>query len=307
MTPVRDPTPFRRHGGNPILSPADWPYPVNTVFNAGAVEHEGETLLLVRIEDRAGASHLCAARSRDGLGDWRVDSQPTLSPSPDHPEEIWGVEDPRINRLDEIDRYAVTYTAYSPSGPGVSLATTSDFRSFERLGMVFCPENKDAALLPGRVDGRWWMLPRPVAGGVADIWLSASTDLVHWGEHRVVMRARSGPYWDAGKIGLSAQPIRTDGGWLVLYHGVKQTVSGGIYRQGLALLDLERPWQVLARTPEWIFAPNEPFERTGDVGNVVFCCGWTLHGDEVRMYYGGADTCMCVATASLGELLDLLR
>ena len=298
---------FRRHSANPILKPADWPYPVNTVFNAGATEHDGETLLLARVEERSGVSHLCAARSKDGVGDWRVDAAPTLAPSPDHPEEAWGIEDPRISRLDEIDRFAITYTAYSPSGPGVSLATTEDFRSFERLGMVFCPENKDAAVLPGRAGGRWWMLHRPVAGGVADIWLSASTDLVHWGEHRVVLRARSGPYWDAGKIGLSAQPLRTGAGWLVLYHGVKRTVSGGIYRQGLALLDLERPWRVLARTGDWIFAPTEPYERTGDVGNVVFCCGWTLRGDEVRMYYGGADTCMAVAMASLEDLLGVLE
>jgi len=297
---------FRRHDANPILRPSDWPYPVNTAFNAGATEHDGETLLLVRVEDRAGVSHLCAARSKDGLGDWRVDPEPTLAPSPERSEEVWGIEDPRISRLDEISRYAVTYTAYSPSGPGVSLATTEDFRSFERLGMVFCPENKDAALLPGRVDGRWWMLHRPVAGGVADVWLSASTDLVRWGEHRVLLRARSGPYWDAGKVGLSAQPLRTEAGWLVLYHGVKRTVSGGIYRQGLALLDLDRPWRVLARTGEWVFAPEEPYERTGDVDNVVFCCGWTQRGGEVRMYYGGADTCMAVATASLEELLGAL-
>ncbi len=168
------------------------------------------------------------------------------------------------------------------------------------------PENKDAALFDRRVDGDFWLIHHPVAGSAANIWVSRSRDLVHWGRHQVLLRARSGPYWNAGKIGLSAPPLRTDAGWLMLYHGVKQSCFGAIYRQGLALLDLDDPLRVLGRTKEWIFAPHEGYERSGDVGNVVFSCGWTLVDGDVRMYYGGADTCMAVATAPLDALLATL-
>lgn len=300
---------FVRHPDSPILTARGWPYPVNTVFNAAAALLDGETVLLCRVEDRSGVSHLGLARSADGVGGWRVDAAPALVPSPDRPEEQWGVEDPRVTWLEDEDRFAVAYTAYSPDGPLVSLALTRDFRSWERLGPVLPPENKDAALLPLRFNGRYAMLHRPVPamGSGAHIWLSYSPDLRHWGDHHSLLRARSGPYWDAGKIGLSAQPLHTDRGWLVLYHGVKQTCSGAIYRQGLALLDLNDPRRVLSRTSEWVFSPQEPWERTGDVGNVVFCCGWILVGDEVRMYYAGADTCMALATAPLSDVLGALE
>lgn len=294
---------FQRHPANPILHASDWPYPVNAVFNAAATVHAGETLLLVRVEDRTGASHLTAARSADGLTGWRIDPAPALAPSGEHPEEIWGLEDPRVTWLEARGCHAVAYTGYSPAGPGVCLATTTDFRRFERLGLILCPENKDAALFPRRFDGRWRILHRPVSGESADIWISASPDLAHWGDHRVLLRARSGPFWDAGKIGLSAPPLLTPEGWLLLYHGVKDTCFGSVYRQGLALLDRDDPTRVLGRTRSWVFAPRAPYERSGDVGNVVFSCGWTLDGDEVRLYYGGADTCMAVATAPLGRLL----
>jgi len=296
---------FIRHPDNPILTGEHWPYLVNTVFNAAAADLDGETLLLVRVEDRSGVSHLTVARSADGIHDWRIEQQPALAPSPDHPEEQWGVEDPRATWLEELGRFAVTYTAYSPPGPLVALATTADFRTWERIGPVLPPENKDAALLPQRFDGRWAMLHRPVTSmeSGAHIWLSFSPDLRHWGDHRPLLLARTGPYWDAGKIGLSAQPLRTERGWLLLYHGVKHTCFGSIYRQGLALLDLQDPRTVLGRTHEWVFSPFESYERSGDVGNVVFACGWMLAGDEVRLYYAGADTCMAVATAPLDQVL----
>jgi predicted GH43/DUF377 family glycosyl hydrolase len=300
---------FSRHSANPILTPERWPYPANTVFNAAAALHDGETALLVRVEDRRGISHLTVARSKDGVSGWAVDSAPAMEPSADHPEEVWGVEDPRLTWLEDEKCFVVAYTAYSEVGPQVALARTKDLRTFERIGTVLPPENKDAALFPKKIGGNYAILHRPVtrmAGG-AHIWISTSPDLVHWGRHRVLLKARSGPFWDAEKIGLSAQPLETQDGWLILYHGVKNTCFGSIYRQGLALLDLETPTKVLGRSDEWIFAPVTDYERSGDVGNVVFSCGWTVVGDEVRLYYGGADTCMAIATASLQELLDSLK
>jgi len=297
---------FQRHKGNPILSINQWHYPANSVFNCGATLLNGETILLVRVEDRRGISHLTVARSRNGVSDWQIDPNPTLLPDTEHhPEEIWGIEDPRITYLEDIKEYAIAYTAYSRGGPLVSLAKTSDFVKFERLGTIMPPEDKDAALFPVRFQGRWAMLHRPVSAissTGAHIWISFSPDLRHWGDHRIVIPAREGGWWDANKIGISPQPIQIPEGWLILYHGVRKTVGGVIYRLGMALLDSEDPSRLLRRSDEWIFGPLENYEREGDVDDVVFPCGWTVRDDMVHLYYGGADTCIALATAKLSDL-----
>jgi len=305
---------FQRYPENPILTASAWPYAANSVFNPGATRlQNGETLLLARVEDRRGVSHFTAARSADGITNWRVDPVPTMPPLPDeHPEELWGIEDPRITWLAEIERYAITYTAFSRNGPLVALALTADFHTFERRGPLMPPEDKDAALFPRRFGGRWALIHRPVPnswGSKANIWLSFSPDLRHWGDHRMLLEARDGAYWDAGKIGLSPPPIETAEGWLIIYHGVRHTPAGAIYRLGLALLDRDDPRIVLRRGVEWVLGPEEPYELTGDVANVVFPCGVVLDeaGSEVRMYYGAADTSIALATAKVADLLDWLR
>jgi predicted GH43/DUF377 family glycosyl hydrolase len=193
----------------------------------------------------------------------------------------------------------------------VSLASTKDFNSFQRIGPVMPPEDKDAAVFPRRFDGRYAMIHRPVAtgSGGAHIWLSFSPDLTHWGDHHVLLNARRGSWWDANKIGLSPPPLETPDGWLLLYHGVRHTPGGCIYRLGLALLDLDQPWHVLHRSDDWIFAPELPYEQHGDVSGVVFPCGWILDDRTgvVHMYYGGADSCIALATANLADLLDYIR
>ena len=232
---------------------------------------------------------------------------PTFAPSPAHPEEVWGIEDPRITWLDELKEWAITYTAFSSGGPLVSLATTKDFKKFSRLGPVMPPEDKDAAIFPVKINGLWAMLHRPVVGFPhieGHIWLSFSPNLKHWGEHHILLRARQGSWWDASKIGLSAPPIQTKHGWLILYHGVRTTASGSIYRLGLALLDLEKPVKVLRRSDEWVFGPKASYEREGDVDDVVFPCGWTAQDGTVYMYYGAADSCIALATAKLKDLID---
>jgi predicted GH43/DUF377 family glycosyl hydrolase len=302
---------LKRYEANPILTHHNWPYPINAVFNPGATMVNGQHLLLARVEDRLGFSHLCAARSPNGLTDWKIDPLPTFTPKPEgYPEETWGIEDPRITWLEDLGLWVVTYTAYSDVGPLVSLASTKDFANFQRLGCVMPPEDKDAAIFPVKFNGRYAMLHRPVPsieGSGKHIWISFSPDLKHWGDHQVVLTARNGGWWDANKIGLSTPPLETSEGWLILYHGVKETVSGSIYRLGLALLDREDPSRVLKRTDQWIFGPEEPYERSGDVGNVVFPCGWILKGDELRVYYGGADSCVAIAIARLSDVLDFLR
>ncbi len=304
---------LRRYEGNPILTTADWPYPANSVFNAGAtLLRSGETLLLVRVEDRRGISHLTVARSRDGITNWQIDPQPTLRPDPEHyPEEVWGIEDPRITWIEELGCYAITYTSFSTSGPLVSLALTSDFRHFERRGVIMPPEDKDAALFPRRFDGRWALIHRPISTYPtlrANIWISFSPDLKHWGDHTVLLEARQGAWWDATKIGLSPPPIETPKGWLIIYHGVRMTPAGCLYRLGLALLDLEDPRHVIRRSDEWIFGPDAPYERVGDVADVVFPCGAILdpRTGELRLYYGAADTSIALAIGHISEILDWL-
>jgi predicted GH43/DUF377 family glycosyl hydrolase len=299
---------FVRSERNPILTAADWPYPVHTVFNAGAtLLPDGTTLLLCRVEDRRGLSHLCAARSADGVRGWVIDPQPTLQSDPlNHPEELWGVEDPRITFVPELGKYAIAYTAFGKGGPGVSLALTADFVTFERYGLVMQPDDKDAALLPRRINGRFALVHRPIADSGAHVWISYSPDLRNWGGHQLMLPARRGGWWDANKVGLSPPLIETDRGWLMLYHGVRSNAAGSLYRLGVALFDLERPEQLLLRGDEWIFGPEAEYETTGDVNNVTFPCGYTLRGDTLNLYYGAADTCIAMATGSVASILQWL-
>jgi predicted GH43/DUF377 family glycosyl hydrolase len=250
------------------------------------------------------------ARSVNGIDNWQIDSRPTFAADPiNFPEELWGVEDPRITYVEELKKYAIVYTAYTRDGPGVSLALTEDFSQFERLGVIMAPEDKDAALLPHRIDGQWALIHRPVSAPRAHMWISFSENLYHWGRHKLMLEARRGAWWDANKIGLSPPPILTAKGWLVIYHGVRQTAAGAIYRLGLALFDLMNPEVCLKRGDEWIFGPEETYERRGDVDNVVFPCGTTIapDGDTVRLYYGAADTSIAMATGSIQAMLLALE
>jgi predicted GH43/DUF377 family glycosyl hydrolase len=226
----------------------------------------------------------------------------------EYPEEIWGIEDPRITYVPELGQYAIAYTSFARGGPGVSLAMTRDFKSFERYGVIMTPEDKDAALLPRKLGGRWALIHRPMTTLGAHIWISYSPDLRHWGSHKVMLAARRGGWWDANKIGLCSPPIETAQGWLVLYHGVRQTAAGGIYRLGVALFDLDEPDVCRKRGDSWIFGPEAPYEREGDVNNVVFPCGQTIgaDGDTIHLYYGAADECVAMATGSIRTLLAWL-
>jgi predicted GH43/DUF377 family glycosyl hydrolase len=300
---------FDRNPANPLLTAADWPYQVNAVFNPAAAQVNGETVLLARVEDRRGISHLTVARSANGVDGWSIESEPLLGPEAGIESEQWGFEDPRVVWIDELGRWVITCTAYGPAGPAVFLALTEDFRTVERYGIIRHPEDKNAALLPYRIDGRWVLLHRPkteFGGGHGEILLSRSDDLVSWSAPEQVLRPRSGAWWDSLRIGIGPPPLRTEHGWLLIYHGVKDTVAGEIYRVGLALLDLDEPTRVLRRLPDWLLAPLAPYERSGDVPNVVFPCGLVhdVGSGDLRLYYGAADSSICLATARLSDLVD---
>ena len=302
---------FKRHPANPILSADEWPYPIHSVFNPGATKlADGRTLLLCRCEDHRGLSHLCKAVSNDGISDWKIDQSPTFQHDPErYPEEIWGIEDPRITYVPDLDAFIIAYTAFGKVGPGVALAKTKDFVTFERLGLTMQPDDKDAALFPRKFDGNFRLIHRPMSSEGADLWVTQSPDLKTWGRPKLMLRARRGAWWDANKIGLSPPPIETDEGWLILYHGVRTHASGSLYRLGAALFDQNRPEIPILRGASWIMGPEEPYERMGDVANVVFPCGYTIGDDHdtLNLYYGAADTSVCLAIGSIREILNWLN
>jgi predicted GH43/DUF377 family glycosyl hydrolase len=202
-----------RSSSNPLITVLDLPYQANAVFNAGAADLGDEILLLLRVESCSGRSHLIAARSRDGVSEWRVEETALLHPAQGFPYEANGVEDCRITWMEDLDAWGIAYTAYSPYGPGVAIATTSDFRTAKRIGMVMPPEDKNAALFPCKFNGLHAMFHRPSVGGGA-VWISYSPDLVFWGKAEMVIPVRGGPWWDATRVGggMAGDLPRSQGG-----------------------------------------------------------------------------------------------
>ncbi len=294
-----------RYLGNPILTAREVPFRVNSIFNAGAVKANGRYILLCRVEMPDGLSSLVVARSNDGYH-FTPDDKPTLTPQ-DHRDFYdyvrWGIEDPRITQID--DRFYILYTGYSENEPVVMLAVTEDFKEFELLGPVTEPVNKDAVLFPQKINGFYWKIDRPqISKYAGDMWINRSPDLLHWGQPRRLISRRK-PLWDGDKIGASTPPVKTDKGWLMLYHGVRTIGTSMLYRQGVLLLDLNDPTRVLGRSRYPVLSPETAYERSGDVPNVIFSTGWIVEPDgEVKIYYSGADTNICLATTTVDFLLQ---
>ncbi|HUS92769.1 MAG TPA: glycoside hydrolase family 130 protein [Phycisphaerae bacterium] len=289
---------------NPIITLRDVPYRCNTVFNGTPVKLDGQYVMIVRIEGQQGYSCFALARSRDGVH-FEVEDEPCLRPADSGPFQRWelnGIEDPRVTLLE--GNYYVLYTAVGGNGHRIALARTEDFRTYERIALISGPGNKDGVLFPQKVGGLYARLDRPFGHGIGSIWVSYSPDLIHWGRSELAFRPRP-RYWDSYRIGASAPPILTDQGWLEIYHGVKMTSAGPIYRIGTAMLDRDNPARVIGRCLAPVLSPREEYERIGDVGNVVFACGAIVEDDgEVKVYYGAADTSICVATARIEEIIE---
>lgn len=297
---------FVRDAHNPILKSSDWPYLINAVFNPGATIFDGKVLLLVRVEDRRGFSHLVPVYSKDGITGWDVHEKETLYSDGELGEEEAGLEDPRIVYLPSLKEYVITYTAFTYGGATVSLATTKDFKSYNKIGPLVPPEDKDAAIFPKLFNNRFLLIHRPIVRGAAHIWICSSPDLKHWGEHSILITARPG-MWDCHRVGLGPPPIETEEGWLMLYHGVRTTTAGAIYRVGAALLDKDNPQRVIARSKSWLFGPEADYENRGDVPGVIFPTGAIVRDGILYMYYGAADTTVCLATAKIKDICDFLK
>lgn len=346
--------PTVRFAENPVVTPAMVPpsrpdFEVTCAFNAGVAVYQGETLLLLRVAERAigdattvrvpvlncrddvpcleivafdradptidfhdprvitfpggmlltTISHLRIARSKDGRH-FTVDPMPALFP--DRPSEAWGLEDPRITEIDGT--YYIAYKSVAPTGITTSLAVTRDFMHFEKKGIIFCPENLDVCIFPEQVGGRYVALHRPVPRMIGDpnMWVAYSSDLLQWGDHHFLMGVQPGR-WDSGRIGGGAIPIKTERGWLAIYHGA---THDDVYCLGAVLLDLDTPHRIIARGSMPLLAPEAPYETQGFLNNVIFSCGAVVDGDRVTVYYGAADWVMAAADFSLQEILDSL-
>ncbi len=298
-----------RYGGNPVI-PRDIIPCANSVFNSAVVPF-GQTFAGVfRVDDTTRNMRLHAGRSRDGLH-FEIDPEPIR----------WRCEDPEIGRFVEAydprvvrleGRYHVTW-CNNYHGYTIGMGWTDDFKTFHQMENSFLPFNRNGVLFPRKIQGDYVMLSRPSDTGhtpFGDIFLSRSTDLVHWGRHRHVMSPKKDRgTWQSTKIGAGPVPIETTEGWLLIYHGVLTSCNGFVYSMGAALLDLDQPWKVLYRTRPYLLNPRMSYECVGDVPNVVFPCAALSDAEtgRIAIYYGAADTVTGLAFCQVDELIDFIR
>jgi predicted GH43/DUF377 family glycosyl hydrolase len=286
---------FERYAVNPVLLPNPFhAWEALNVFNCAVVRHNGLFHMLYRAQGVAYRSSIGYAVSLDGF-DWSRLDKPVLTYGGEF--ETRGVEDPRVTPID--GEFYMTYTGYSVHGTRASIAKSSNLIAWERLGVALPDEdNKDHALLAEKIGGRYCMFHRREP----DIWVAYSHDLLHWTDHRRVFGPRPG--WESLKVGISGPPLKTAEGWLLVYHGVDDE---RFYRQGVALLDVEDPTRVLSRPAGCVLEPREPWEHLVDVPHVVFSCATLQVGDELWIYYGGADRAIGQASCPMNEVMSFLR
>ncbi len=296
---------IERYPDNPILTSKDVPYPVATVHNAAVVKHQGLYIMIFRSHRLNGRSILGIAESADGYR-FKVRNEPFMTPANEgvfKKYESFGIEDPRVIFMD--GEYLITYSAYSKYGVRIGLAKTKDFKTVERFSLITESDYRNVVIFPEKFNGLYARLDRPHSEiSPWSIWISYSPDLKYWGESKLIMKPLQ-YHWDEMKIGPGAPPIKTARGWLSIYHGVFPTMDGSVYRLGVALHDLKDPSKMIAVGDEWILQPEEVYEITGYVHNVVFTCGAVPEDDgSVKIYWGGADKVMCMGTANLEALVD---
>jgi beta-1,4-mannooligosaccharide/beta-1,4-mannosyl-N-acetylglucosamine phosphorylase len=300
-----------RSSRNPII-PRDLIPRANSIFNSAVVPFRAGFAGVFRVDDTRRVMNIHAGRSADGI-DWEIDHVPiAFEPADERVAEIQEdflfAYDPRVTWLE--DRYYVTWCS-GYHGPTIGVGYTYDFETFHQLDNAYLPFNRNGVLFPRRIGGSYAMLSRPSDNGhtpFGDVYYSESPDLVHWGRHRHVL-APVPLTWQSTKVGAGPTPIETSEGWLVLYHGVLTSCNGFVYSMGAALLDLDEPWKVVARGSDFLLAPYALYEQVGDVPNVVFPCAALVEheADRVSVYYGGADTVVCLAHGHLSEILDFVR
>ncbi len=278
----------------------------NSVFNSAVVPFKGKFAGVFRIDDKERMLRLHRGFSEDGIH-WQIDpKQLELIGKDGSRTRVLGY-DPRVVKIE--DTYYISF-CNCVNGPTVCVAYTKDFEEFYDLGNSFLPFNRNGVLFPRKIDGKYGMLSRPSDNGhtpFGDIYYSDSPDLEYWGHHRHVMSTTGG--WQELKIGAGPVPTETSEGWLLIYHGVLLSCNGYVYSAGAAILDRDEPWKVKYRTKPYILAPTQLYEQVGDVPNVVFPCANLCDAETGRMtiYYGGADTVVCMAHTTVDELIDFVK
>jgi beta-1,4-mannooligosaccharide/beta-1,4-mannosyl-N-acetylglucosamine phosphorylase len=295
-----------RYSGNPVI-PRDLIPTSNSIFNSAVVPHEGEFTGVFRCDNKARRMLLHTGRSRNGI-DWELEHEPIEFECdiPELQDFTYGY-DPRVCWIE--DRYYVVW-CNGYHGPTIGMAWTKDFETYHQMENAFLPYNRDGVPFPRKIGDNYAMLSRPSDRGhtpFGDIYYSESPDMCFWGKHRFVMGTRGG--WESTKIGAGPVPIETQEGWLLLYHGVLTSCNGFVYSTGVALLDREEPWKVIARGRPYVLSPQKQYECVGDVPNVVFPCAALCDAATGRMaiYYGGADTVTCLAFAYAQELVEFAK
>lgn len=293
-----------RHPQNPLLSPNPLhPWEALNVFNPAVTWHNGLFHMLYRAQGVDYVSRIGYAVSRDGLT-WNRMEGPVLAPH-NGPEDCRGVEDPRVTPLDGT--FYMTYTAYGAHSYFPMIARSDNLITWEDIGPLEKAQNKDHVLFPERIGGRYAILHRRPP----HIWIGFSGDLVHWTDHQVIMEPRPDNGWDAVSIGANGLPIKTEHGWLLFYHGYgeasAETAFRPVYRHSVALLDLDDPTRVIHRPRGFTMEPEEPWEIKGDVAYALFSCANIVVGDEVYVYYAGADRLIGLATAPLADVIEFAR
>jgi len=293
----------RRYDKNPILTAEDIPIPCNSVFNPGAIKYGNQYLLLLRVEDHDRISHFRVATSDDGIHFEIAREALELPGTPETARYEINVYDARLTFFDGW--YYLTTCCEWAGGCRAGLFRTRDFVIVERLGFISETEQRNVTLFPEKINNLYCRLDRPLNQyDQGNMWLSYSPDLLYWGKSSLVLETRFHS-WDENKLGPACVPIKTDQGWLVIYHGQRNNASTCIYKLGVCLLDLKDPSRVLARSKHSILGPKEWYERTGDVPNVVFCSGAIVEPDgEIKIYYGACDQVVCLATTTVDELLQ---
>jgi beta-1,4-mannooligosaccharide/beta-1,4-mannosyl-N-acetylglucosamine phosphorylase len=295
-----------RYSHNPII-PGDLLPTSNSIFNSAVVPFQGAFAGIFRCDNRRRDMNIHAGRSQDGIT-WQINPQPIQFQGQD--PEVTRLEyryDPRVCWID--DRFIVTW-CNGYHGPTIGIGYTYDFETFTQVENAFLPYNRNGVMFPRKIHGKYAMLSRPSDRGhtpFGDMFYSESPDLEYWGRHRFVMQPKGG--WQSTKVGAGPIPLETSQGWLLFYHGVLTSCNGFEYSFGAALLDLDEPWKVLYRTGPYLLGPHEVYERVGDTPNVVFPCAALVDAPtgRIAIYYGGADSVICLAFAYVDEVIDFIK
>lgn len=295
----------RRHLHNPIIRAEDMPFRAQCVFNSGATLFDGKVCMVLNAWDATWSPRFLVAHSVDGVR-FTIEPENIIPPMPEY--YFWqqgGMFDTRITRLE--GSYYVTFNSYAAEAGGrIRMLKTDDFRHFEDMGFITSSDHRNCVLFPEKIDGSYVRLERPNGQEkLGEIFISYSPDLVHWGRAELLLN-KGVQYWESKKVGPGAPPVKTEQGWLVIYHGCREHMNGITYNVGCMLLDLADPSRIIGKMKECLMWPQEPYELCGNVPQVVFPTAAVAHGqpDELKIYYGAADKCMALAQASVSVLVE---